>query len=134
MGLAAWLLYLEIRLRRVFGGKKARDLEEVLRDVAQELSRLGKSEAEVEKYLESVEARLRKSVQHLGIVRFNPFPDAGSDQSFSIAVMDEGRNGFVISSLYGRENSRIYAKPLEKGSSRYRLSKEELEAIEEALK
>jgi len=129
-----WLAYLELRLRRVFGGKRAGDLEEVLRAVAKELRELDASRDEVEKYLETVEKRLRRSVQHVGIVRFNPFEDAGGDQSFAIAVLDESKNGLVISSLYGRGMSRIYAKPLEKAASRYQLSEEEKRAIAEALK
>ncbi|HEY4527693.1 MAG TPA: DUF4446 family protein [Candidatus Paceibacterota bacterium] len=129
-----WLAYLELRLRRVFGGKRPGDLEEVLRAVAKELRELDASRDEVEKYLETVEKRLRRSVQHVGIVRFNPFEDAGGDQSFAIAVLDESKNGIVISSLYGRGMSRIYAKPLEKAASRYQLSEEEKRAIAEALK
>jgi len=129
-----WLAYLEIRLSRVFGGKKAGDLEEVLRAVAKELQELDASREEIEKYLETVEKRLRRAVQHVGIVRFNPFEDAGGDQSFAIAVLDESKNGIVISSLYGRGMSRIYAKPLEKAASRYQLSEEEKRAIAEALK
>ena len=129
-----WLAYLELRLRRVFGGKRPGDLEEVLRAVAKELRELDASRDEVEKYLETVEKRLRRSVQHVGIVRFNPFEDAGGDQSFAIAVLDESKNGLVISSLYGRGMSRIYAKPLEKAASRYQLSEEEKRAIAEALK
>ena len=129
-----WLAYLELRLRRVFGGKRPGDLEEVLRAVAKELRELDASRDEVEKYLETVEKRLRSSVQHVGIVRFNPFEDAGGDQSFAIAVLDESKNGIVISSLYGRGMSRIYAKPLEKAASRYQLSEEEKRAIAEALK
>ena len=129
-----WLAYLELRLRRVFGGKRAGDLEEVLRAVAKELRELDASREEIEKYLETVEKRLRRSVQHVGIVRFNPFEDAGGDQSFAIAVLDESKNGLVISSLYGRGMSRIYAKPLEKAASRYQLSEEEKRAIAEALK
>ena len=129
-----WLAYLELRLRRVFGGKRAGDLEEVLRAVAKELRELDASREEIEKYLETVEKRLRRSVQHVGIVRFNPFEDAGGDQSFAIAVLDESKNGIVISSLYGRGMSRIYAKPLEKAASRYQLSEEEKRAIAEALK
>ena len=132
--LVAWLVYLEIRLRRVFGGKRAGDLEEGLRAGAKELQELDASREEIEKYLTTVEARLRRAVQHVGIVRFNPFQDAGGDQSFAIAVMDESKKGIVISSLYGRENSRIYAKPLEKGESKYQLSREESEAVKTALK
>ena len=129
-----WLAYLELRLRRVFGGKRPGDLEEVLRAVAKELQELDASREEIEKYLETVEKRLRRAVQHVGIVRFNPFEDAGGDQSFAIAVLDESKNGIVISSLYGRGMSRIYAKPLEKAASRYQLSEEEKRAIAEALK
>ena len=129
-----WLAYLELRPRRVFGGKRPGDLEEVLRAVAKGLRELDASRDEVEKYLETVEKRLRRSVQHVGIVRFNPFEDAGGDQSFAIAVLDESKNGIVISSLYGRGMSRIYAKPLEKAASRYQLSEEEKRAIAEALK
>ena len=129
-----WLAYLELRLRRVFGDKRPGNLEEVLRAVAKELQELGASRDEVEKYLETVEKRLRRSVQHVGIVRFNPFEDVGGDQSFAIAVLDESKNGLVISSLYGRGMSRIYAKPLEKAVSRYQLSEEEKRAIAEALK
>jgi hypothetical protein len=132
--LAVWLLFLETRLRRVFGGKKAGDLEGVMRDIIKELQELKNSRQEIEKYLETVEKRLRRSAQHVGVVRFNPFQDAGGDQSFALAIMDENKNGLVISSLYGRENSRMYAKPLEKAASRYQLSGEELKAIEEALK
>jgi len=132
--LAVWLVIFEIRLRKVFGGKKAGDLEGVLRAITNELQELRNSRQEVEKYLETVEKRLRHSVQHVGVVRFNPFQDAGGDQSFAIAIMDENKNGIVISSLYGRENSRMYAKPLENASSHYQLSQEELRAIEEALK
>src|SRR3989344_746999 len=72
-----WIVYFEMRLRRIFGGRKAGDLE-------------------------SVERRIRRSAQHVGVVRFNPFHDAGGDQSFSIAIMDEKKNGIVLSSLYGR--------------------------------
>lgn len=117
----------------MFGGKKARELEGVLREVMQELHSLQNSREVLERYLASVETRLKRSAQHIGVVRFNPFPDAGGDQSFAIAIMDEEKDGMVISSLYGRETSRIYAKPLEHGRSRYQLSREEMQAIEQAV-
>lgn len=129
-----WAVFLEVRLKKMLGGRKANDLEEILKGIVKELEEFGNFRSEMEKYLESVEKRVRRSAQYVGVVRFNPFQDAGGDQSFSIAIMDERKNGLIISSLYGRENSRIYAKPLENASSRYQLSKEELEAITEALK
>ena len=70
-----------------------------------------------------------RSIQKVGVVRFNPFKETGGNQSFSIALLDSKDNGLVISSLFTRQGTRIYAKPVKNGKSTYQLSKEELEAI-----
>ncbi len=78
---------------------------------------------------EHLEARSRGSLQHVGLVRFNPFDDTGSDQSFAIALLDGRRDGIVVSSLHGRGQTRIFAKPVASGESTHTLSDEEAEAI-----
>jgi len=70
----------------------------------------------------------------LGVVRFNPFSDVGGDQSFAIALVDGHGNGVVISSLYGRHDIKVYAKPLKKWESEYTLTDEEKQAIAHAFK
>ncbi len=85
---------------------------------------------ELQRYLER---RTRGALQHIGMVRFNPFEDTGSDQSFAIAVLDDRRDGIVLSSLHGRANTRIFAKPVEGGTSRHNLSDEEAQAIKIAV-
>ena len=65
----------------------------------------------------------------MGVVRYNPFSDTGSDQSFSIALLDSDNNGMVITSLYSRDGNRVYAKPVKNNVSEYSLSNEEKEAI-----
>ena len=82
---------------------------------------------------EKLSRKLNNSLQKVGIVRFNPFKEIGGDQSFSIAVLDADNNGFVITSHYGRESNRVYAKPVGNGNSSYPLSKEEQEAINKAI-
>ena len=131
---AVWIVFLEVRLKKLFRGKKPGEFEDLLRQVARELEELHGARAEIEKYLQTVEKRLSHSVQHVGAVRFNPFQEVGGDQSFALALLDGHKNGLVISSLYGRESSRVYAKSLEAGKSRHQLSEEEVSAIEEALK
>lgn len=87
--------------------------------------------------LEGLHARLSErsatSIQHIGLVRFNPFEDTGSDQSFAIALLDDRRDGIVISSLHGRSNTRVFAKPVEGGQSSHALSDEETQAIHIAI-
>jgi hypothetical protein len=72
---------------------------------------------------------LPTALQRFGIVRFNPFDDTGGDQSFALCVADEAGNGFVMSSLHRRTESKVYAKPLAAWQSQYSLSAEEQQAL-----
>jgi len=130
--LIAWVIFMELRLKKFFRGKKARDLEEVIALLHNDLENLHSSQKEIERYLETVERRLKNSVQNINTVRFNPFNDAGSNQSFAIAFLDEEGNGVVISSLYSREKVNVYAKPIKNYQSEYALSEEEKEAVKNA--
>src|SRR3989338_5285346 len=128
-----WVIILEFRLKKLFRGRRAEDLQNVLAEVQNSLEYFTEKEKEIDEFLEHLEKRVQRSAQHLGIVRFNPYDGVGGDQSFSIAVLDEQKNGFVVSGFYAREQSRIYAKPVEKGESKYQLSGEEKEAIHKAV-
>lgn len=64
------------------------------------------------------------------VLRYNAFGEPGNDLSFSVAVIDAEGSGVVISSIFGREESRTYAKPIVKGTSTYTLTPEEKAAIE----
>lgn len=130
--LVIWVSLIELRLKKFFRGKGAKELEGVLLSLGDDLKKLNVSKEEIEKYLETVERRLKKSVQGIGIIRFNPFEDAGSNQSFSVAFLNEGGDGVVISSLYSREKVSVYAKPVKNYSSEYPLSEEEKEAVKNA--
>jgi hypothetical protein len=88
---------------------------------------------ELERLHAELTERSATSIQHIGMVRFNPFDDTGSDQSFAIALLDDRRDGLVISSLHGRSNTRVFAKPVEGGASRHALSDEETQAIRIAV-
>jgi hypothetical protein len=80
----------------------------------------------------ALDRALQKSLNRVGIVRFNPYEDTGGDLSFALAVSNNEGNGIVISSLHGRSNSRFYAKPLLNWTSAYALSTEEAEAVRRA--
>lgn len=73
------------------------------------------------------------AIQHVGLVRFDAFDDMGGKLSFAAAFLDAEGNGVVLSSINGRSETRIYAKPVERGLSQITLSDEETEAIRRAL-
>ena len=139
--LLAWNVFLQIRLEKTrkrikifFKGRKTQDLEGV---IAEQLKRMKKSETDIQKLFkwnDDLQKMADISIQKVGVVRFNPFKDTGGDQSFAIALLDKNSNGVVISSLYSREGTRIYTKPIEKGGSSYHLSEEEEQAIQKAIK
>lgn len=87
----------------------------------------------VEHELQTLHAKTQSHLQKTALVRFNAFPDTGSDLSFAMALLDANRDGIIISSLYGRNESRIYAKPVRNGVSTYTLSAEEKEAMAKAI-
>jgi hypothetical protein len=117
------------RYRRLAGNAAEAGLAETLDrhlDRVEEVDqRLGVLDAQYR----SLEARSRGSLQHLGIVRFNPFHDTGSDQSFAIALLNDRHSGVVISSLHARTGTRVFAKPVEAGKASHALSDEEAEAL-----
>lgn len=77
--------------------------------------------------------QLSHCIQNIGIVRYNPFSQVGSDQSFSIALLDSHENGVVITGLYSRDSSVTFGKPIVNGLCEYPLSDEEKQAIQLAL-
>lgn len=79
---------------------------------------------------QELERAFQRAVQHVGIVRFNPFGDTGGDQSFSVALLDGNGNGVVVSSLFSRSETRVFAKPVQQRQSPYTLTREEQEAID----
>jgi hypothetical protein len=73
------------------------------------------------------------AVQHVGLVRYDAFEDVGGRLSFSCAMLDDHGTGVVVTSINGRQDTRVYAKPIVDGRSQYNLSIEEEEAIRRAL-
>jgi hypothetical protein len=80
-----------------------------------------------------LEAIGRRSIQRVGLVRFNPFEDTGGNQSFAIALTDATGSGLIVSSLHSRTGTRVYAKAVIEGRSEGALSAEETEALRTAL-
>ena len=123
---------LEARYERLLQGTEGGNLESVLNQhlvsVSQALVRVDALQITCD----DINVRLSKAVQHVGIVRFNPFADTGGDLSFALALADAEGNGVVICNLHGRGDSRLFAKPLQAWQSAYSLSNEESQAVQMA--
>jgi Protein of unknown function (DUF4446) len=79
------------------------------------------------------QAEIEGAVRHVGLVRYDAFEDVGGRLSFSCAMLDDHANGVVVTSINGRQDTRVYAKPVHDRKSPYNVSVEEEEAIRQAL-
>ena len=127
-----WAFITEKRLKRFFLGKKAKDLEETIIALGDEIMELKNARNDNEKEIVVINSKLKKSIRGVETIRFNPFPDQGSNQSFAIGILNEENDGVVISSLYSRDRMSVFAKPVKNGKSEYELSSEEKEALVKA--
>ena len=127
-----WVSLTEYRFRKFFAGTKARNLEEVMIKLGEQMKELKETQTKINEHLITIDKRLDKSIRSVETIRFNPFLDAGSNQSFAISFLNDEGNGVVMSSLYARDRMSIFAKPIIAGKSDFELSTEEKEVLEKS--
>ena len=135
--LNAFLIFYSFKINKRFDllleKGKLKDLKEVL---FKQIDKTKNQEEAINKIIarvKNLENISEKTFQKIGVVRFNPFNNLGGNQSFAIALLDRQNNGFVISSLFIKEGSRVYAKLIKEGKSEHSLSGEEQEALKRAM-
>jgi hypothetical protein len=131
LALAGYVVFLHTKLKKFLADRNATSIGDSMVSLASRADTLEKFRSNLEEYLVSVERRLKKSVQAVHTVRFNPFKASGGggNQSFATAFINESGDGVVISSLYSRDNVSVFGKPVKNHASEYELSGEEKEAI-----
>lgn len=137
--LATWAALLHRRLSKLrqdyallLTSANGEDLGRLFSAYADRLEATARAVDDLSERLQHLESQLNKSLQRVGLVRFDAFEGSGGEQSFSLAVLDAQGDGVVVSSLHGRGQSRVYAKPIERSRSGHSLSAEEKLAIAQA--
>ena len=136
-----WDIILSVKLASLGGkykkfmrGSSGKNFENIL------LDHLGDIEAAIERVniinedVVNLKNQMDKCVQKCNIIRYNAFSETGNDMSFSIVMLDNFNDGVLITSIYGRNESVTYAKPISKGTSKYSLSVEEEMVLSRSLK
>jgi hypothetical protein len=138
--LAGWVALLQRseavlrrRLRRVLPEGESGGIDEILDRQLKSLQSLSERVDALNKLHHELEHLSQRTIQKVAVIRYNPFSDTGGDQSFAIALLDSLGNGVVVSSLHSRTDTRVFAKPVQSGRSKFQLSDEEQDAIRKAL-
>jgi len=133
-----WVLDLQAQLRRLREAQEKRlaltnegdsGLVGLVESLAARLAAITSRTDRLTARSEQIEAALARAVRGVGLVRFRAFEDTGGDQSFALALTDGEGNGVVLSALYGRDATRVYAKPVEGWLSPKPLGAEEEQAL-----
>ena len=140
--LAVWLMVLTFvfwriwsHYRRLVKGVSTGNLQVVLEKVLERLELNAANFNGLRKELEKMRLDNFDHLQKVGFMRFNPYPETGGNQSFSLAFLDGKDNGVVISSLHSRESTRLYAKKIMAGKPKdYDLSAEERQVLRQINK
>ena len=93
-----------------------KDVENLMTSYLEDLDKL-KNDVykDMNNRIKVIERKLPKCVQHLAVVNYDAFENVGNEMSFSIAAMDEKKNGLIITGIYSRDNSYVYTKEINQG-------------------
>ncbi|RCW42960.1 DUF4446 family protein [Paenibacillus prosopidis] len=134
-----WIAVIGGRLKKlrkqytaVMGNTGVTDFEKVIIELREGLAGQQQEAMQLKAQLKDMQIALPQQKGKIGIHRYNAFSDRGSDLSFSIAIINEAKDGAVFSGLHSRDNTYVYAKPIDKGESPYPLTPEERKAILDA--
>jgi hypothetical protein len=131
--LLAWIIRLEIKLRKLLGSK-CENLDDTISLLKKDVHGLKKYADKSSENFEIIDKKLDKTVSGVETIRFNPFKGTGSggNQSFATAFLNKEGNGVIVSSLYSRDRIGIFSKPVKNMVSEYELTEEEKIALQKA--
>ncbi len=129
--LVIWILRIEIRQSRLMAGKNGKSLEDAIYHLKKDIEEFEHFRVDSIEYFNSVEGRLKRSIQSVETVRFNPYKGTGSggNQSFSTSFLNEMGNGVVMTGLHSRDHLNVYSKPVKKFNSEFETTEEEKTVI-----
>lgn len=119
---------------RIFmSGNSAKNLEETLIERLDQINSLSEANALNNQKIESVTNQLKFTYQKMGLIKYDALHEMGGKLSFSLAMLDERNNGFIINAMHTREGCYTYIKEIVDGNSIIVLSEEEQQALSRAM-
>lgn len=124
---------INLAYRRTFRKGRANNLEQLIEENFDLMEKATKVTQRATEEIDKLEAKMARCIQNVGMVKYRAFQQNGPELSFSLALLDENKDGILITNLFGKQGCSVYSKSVENGKSNYILSLEEKEALEIAL-
>lgn len=124
---------LQQRLEKFLTGKDGSSLEQEITALFEDNKFIKNSTAKNQRDISKLFKNMEKTYQKMGLVKYDAFNQMGGQLSFSLALLDENNNGFIINSVHSVEGCYSYTKEIKRGESSIELGKEEAEALSIAM-
>lgn len=119
--------------RTFMNGKTAENLEDSILDHFSKIDKLVKESNQHAKDIEDINEEIKNHYSKTGIIKYDAFNEMGGKLSFSLAVLDQKNNGYIINAMHSREGCYTYIKEIIKGESFITLAEEEKQALDKAM-
>ena len=113
---------------------EGKDFAKMIESYVSQVNELNKRDDQIIEVCNNINNELSHCIKKVGLYKYDAFGNTKNSLSFTLALLDRENNGIVINSIYGQDNSNVYAKPIKNGKSEYNLSDEEKQAINLAIK
>lgn len=114
-------------------GKNAKTLEESIMSRMDQMDYLISSNKKNENDIQTIYKNMKSTFQKVGLVKYDAFQEMGGKLSFSLALLNETNDGFIINAMHSREGCYTYIKEIIDGNSVITLADEEKEALDMAM-
>lgn len=116
----------------IMGGKSKEDLVSHVVSLEEKVNNIREAMEDLTLSVRDHETQIDGCLSGVGMVRFNAYEDLGGQQSTTVAFLDAGEDGVVITTVVSREFARMYVKSIRNGRPDVALAPEESQAVEEA--
>ncbi len=121
------------RYKKFMGGKNAKSLEKDIVGLYEDNKFLKTSMEKNKKDIQTLYRKFEGAFQKVGIVKYDAFNQMGGQLSFSLALLDENDNGFILNSVHSTEGCYSYTKEIKGGLCEISLGDEEKQALDIAM-
>lgn len=124
---------LKKKYKKFMSGKNAKSLEDTLIKRLDQVDRLMEANSANEKSINQIFKDMKFTFQKIGLVKYDAFNEMGGKLSFSLALLNQTNDGFVLNAVHSREGCYTYIKEIVDGNSIIVLAEEEQEALKMAM-
>ena len=125
---------LKKKYKMFMDGKNAKTLEESIMSRMDQMDYLISSNKKNENDIQTIYKNLKSTFEKVGLVKYDAFQEMGGKLSFSLALLNETNDGFIINAMHSREGCYTYIKEIIDGNSVITLADEEKEALDMAMR